>query len=357
VFGGVPPFVDCREFRWLHNFFTLSQPVRNSIISNLTVRERSLGSLASPAVFFPASTFNLAGTEGYDMLKSAYRSPVLPSLSNQSNSNGRQNSAEHHQEGDSVFENPESWQKERFFSPEDETKKHSLLVLLVTTNQQQRDRLERVLKKGGYRTMIASSGREALRVLHYWGNCSMVILQKLSDMSPVGFCETLRESDSEHANVPIILLTQDFDANQAVEFLRAGANDYISGPHLEESRVLLARLNAVLRTHNSQPNKCRTINDDMLTVGEVVIDLTKRRVFVKGEAIELTKLQFHLLAILARRPGRVFPNVELRSEIAAQGGNPDEKSIKSHIFHLRKRLGAAGCSIKTVRGLGYMLTE
>jgi DNA-binding response OmpR family regulator len=291
------------------------------------------------------------------MLKAAYRSPLLPRLSDQSNNKDRYNKADRVRESDSVFDNPESSQTEGSFSHDDDEKKHGLLVLLVTTSNQHRERLERVLKKGGYRTMVASSGREAIRVLHYWGNCSMVILQKMSDMSPVSFCKSLRGSECEHSDVPIILLSQNFDADQAVEFLRAGANDYISGPHLEESRVLLARLTAVLRTQKHQAGKSRSTNDDVLTVGEVVIDMKKRRVFVKGEATELTKLQFHLLAMLARRPGRVFPNVELRSAIAAQGGNPDEKSIKSHIFHLRKRLGAAGCSIKTVRGLGYMLTE
>jgi two-component system phosphate regulon response regulator PhoB len=234
---------------------------------------------------------------------------------------------------------------------------NSLLVLLITSGNQQRDRLERALRQGGYRIMTAASGREAMKVLHSWGNFSMVMVHRLLDMPPVQFCEDLRASDGSHADVPIILVAEHFDADQAVDCLRAGANDYISGPHLDETRVLLARLSAVMRTRQNRLNAVQGESDRLITVGSIVIDPVKLRVFVDDNAVELTKIQFHLLCTLARRPGRVFPHVELRAEIAEHGGNPDERSVKSHIFHLRKRLGSVGNYVQTVRGLGYMLTE
>lgn len=238
-----------------------------------------------------------------------------------------------------------------------DNEQNSLLVLLITSGNQQRDRLERALRQGGYRIMTATSGREAMKVLHSWGNFSMVMVHRLLDMPPVQFCEDLRASDGSHAEVPIILVTENFDADQAVDCLRAGANDYISGPHLDETRVLLARLSAVMRTRQNRLNAVQGESDRLITVGSIVIDPVKLRVFVDDNVVELTKIQFHLLCTLARRPGRVFPHVELRAEIAEHGGNPDERSVKSHIFHLRKRLGSVGNYVQTVRGLGYMLTE
>ena len=292
------------------------------------------------------------------MLDYAHEAIILPQFVSSSHERREQNSTSYGYQGGSKRKEDKPGFKRKAepdFSPLDDQKQ--LSILLVTSDRQQRTRLERVLLQAGYRVMIASTGREAMRILHSWGNCSLIIMQQVADISPVYFCEDLRSQGRAYAEVPIVLIADSFDADQAVDGLSAGANDYISGPHLDESRVLLARLGAVLRTQQNRANAIQNDPDSLITIGSLVIDTTKLRVFVDEQTIDLTRIQFNLLCTLARRPGRVYPLVVLRSEIAEHGGNPDEKSVKSHIFHLRKRLGPAGNYIQTVRGLGYMLAE
>lgn len=234
----------------------------------------------------------------------------------------------------------------------------SPLVLLVGSNSKQRSRLEQVLTSGGgYRVITATSGREAVRLLHSWARGALVLLHKVLDMTPVQFCQQIQSELSGDQDLPIVIVDDQFDADQAVECLRAGADDYISGPHLEENRVLLARLETALRTHRIQGDADQDPSDAPLVVGSIMIDPAKFRVYVENEACDLTRIQFHLLYTLARRPGVVFSHALLRGTIAKHGGNPDEKSVKSHVFHLRRRLGPAGQQIQTVRGIGYQLME
>lgn len=88
-----------------------------------------------------------------------------------------------------------------------------------------------------------------------------------------------------------------------------------------------------------------------------MIDPPKFLAYVDKHPVQLTRIQFHLLCTMAQRPGWTFSHAQLRGVIAKQGGNPDERSVKSHISHLRRRLGPAADHIETVRGVGYRLSE
>jgi DNA-binding response OmpR family regulator len=214
-----------------------------------------------------------------------------------------------------------------------------------------------LLTSVGYRVTVVASGREAIHLFHVGENSSLVLALGVSDMTPAELCRQVRSRMVNQQDVPIIIVADQFDADQAVDCLKAGADDYIAAPHLEEKRVLLARLEAALRTHRIHSGHDQGASEGLIHFGKLMIDPSKFRVYVESQPCDLTRIQFHLLCTFARRPGIVFSHSQLRGMITKYGGNPDEKSVKSHIFNLRRRLGSAGRQIRTVRGVGYQLRE
>ncbi|WP_197529233.1 winged helix-turn-helix transcriptional regulator [Aeoliella mucimassa] len=170
-------------------------------------------------------------------------------------------------------------------------------------------------------------------------------------------CRQIKEWGRLPITSSVIVLQDRFKADQVVDCLTNGASDYISGPHFSDERVLLARLHVAVRGYHLAPDDRTVDSDTPLVVGPLTINAITFRVTVADHGdVLLTKLQFHLLSRLARRPGRVFLHDELRHFISQfGGGNPTDQTIKSHMSNLRKRLGPAGGMIKTIRGVGYVL--
>jgi DNA-binding response OmpR family regulator len=134
--------------------------------------------------------------------------------------------------------------------------------------------------------------------------------------------------------------------------LEIGADDYLAKPF--SPRELLARIRAVLRRAMPDPSRER------LTAGDIVIDVGSREVRLGERAVELTGIEFDLLVALVRRAGRVVPRDALLSLAGRDDVTVGERTVDVHISHLRSKLGddpRAPKRIKTVRGVGYMLTR
>jgi two-component system OmpR family response regulator len=153
----------------------------------------------------------------------------------------------------------------------------------------------------------------------------------------------------ETSRIPVIMLTAKGDETDRVVGLELGADDYIPKPF--GPRELLARLRAVLR--RAQPE----LGSERLSAGGLVVEVEGRSARVEGEPIDLTGIEFDLLVALLRRAGRVVP----RSSLLSLAGRGDvvvsERTVDVHISHLRKKLGAWGKRIQTVRGVGYVLSK
>jgi DNA-binding response OmpR family regulator len=146
------------------------------------------------------------------------------------------------------------------------------------------------------------------------------------------------------------MLTAKGDETDRVVGLELGADDYLAKPF--SPRELLARLRAVLRRANPDLERQR------LAVGDVVLEIETRSVRLNGELVDLTGLEFDLLAALLRRAGQVVP----RASLLAQAGRTDvtvnDRTVDVHISHLRKKLGDDPPRlIRTVRGVGYVLSK
>ncbi len=157
-------------------------------------------------------------------------------------------------------------------------------------------------------------------------------------------CRRIRQ----RSQIPVIMLTAKGDETDRVVGLEIGADDYLPKPF--SPRELLARMRAVLR--RASPDAV----SERITSGPLEIDVAGRDVKLSGSPIELTGLEFDILLALVRRVGRVVPREALLQEAGRGDVTVGERTVDVHISRLRHKLKDAGL-IKTVRGLGYMLTR
>jgi len=153
----------------------------------------------------------------------------------------------------------------------------------------------------------------------------------------------LRHWRAEGRSIPVIAVTARDQVSDRIRGLQAGADDYLVKPFdLEE---LLARIDAVRRRGRPAPT---------VEIGELSLDLDARMASRGGEPVDLTAMEWAVIACLARRPGRIYTRNEIESQLAEEGlGDADSNSLEVIVSRLRKKLGAA--SISTHRGLGYRL--
>ncbi|HET8645273.1 MAG TPA: response regulator transcription factor [Vicinamibacteria bacterium] len=150
-----------------------------------------------------------------------------------------------------------------------------------------------------------------------------------------------RESD-----VPVLVLSARNETADKVRALKLGADDYVTKPFWPDE--LLARVAARMR----RPVLQRT---SALRLGDLAIDLDQRRVSVAGEAVDLTRVEFDLLAALVRRQGAAVSRAWLAGHVLDPEREGSERTLDVHISRLRKKLGPAASAIATVWGIGYRI--
>jgi DNA-binding response OmpR family regulator len=224
----------------------------------------------------------------------------------------------------------------------------SLRVLLVDDDQRLQELLASYLGQNGVQVVGALDGPRGLAALDGGGFDAVLLDVMMPGMDGLEVCRRLRAK----SQVPILMLTAKGDEADRVVGLELGADDYIAKPF--SPRELLARLRAVLR--RASP----AVVSEQLTAGEIQLDVGTREVHIAGKLAELTGLEFDILAALVRRAGRVVPRDALLQEAGRGDLVVGERTVDVHISHLRQKLGDDPRSprkIKTVRGVGYVLTK
>ncbi len=221
-------------------------------------------------------------------------------------------------------------------------------VLLVDDDIRLHELLKSYLEENGFVVASAKDGREGLdRVFRE--TFDVVLLDvMMPGMDGLEVCRRIREKSA----IPIVMLTAKGDETDRVVGLELGADDYLAKPF--GPRELLARIRAVLR---------RTMPSDTgktIRSGPIEIDLGARSVTKEGAAIDLTGIEFDLLVALAERPGRVVSREALLELAGRSDAHVGDRAVDVHVSHLRQKLGDDARTpklIKTVRGVGYVLTR
>jgi len=216
-------------------------------------------------------------------------------------------------------------------------------ILIAEDDKSVRESLSRILRFEGYETISVADGEEAVAALE-GGSVDLALLDwMMPKLDGLAVCRWMRRKNMD---TPILLLTAKGDTSDRVAGLDAGADDYLIKPY--ESDELLARLRALLRRGGK--------GAETLVLEDLVIDEAGRRASRGGESLDLTKIEFDLLATLVRQAGTVMTPGELYEQIWGYNFGPTSKNLAVYIGYLRRKTEDRGGKrlIHTVRGVGYV---
>jgi len=225
-------------------------------------------------------------------------------------------------------------------------------VLLVDDEESVQKLLTYPLEREGYTVVQARDGEEALERYRETPVDLVILDLMLPRLDGLAVCRRLRE---ERSAVPIIMLTARGDEGDKVLGLELGADDYITKPF--SIREFMSRVRALLRRAQLSPAGARA---ELIEVDDLRIDTTRRSVQARGEAVQLTYLEFELLRTLASNPGRVFTRKQLLDELWGGSEFRDPRTIDVHVRHLREKVERDPAEpelIFTVRGAGYRFRD
>ena len=229
---------------------------------------------------------------------------------------------------------------------------HAVRILLVDDEQPIQKLLSYPLEKDGYEVVPARDGQEALHAFDQQPFDLVVLDIMLPKVDGLEVCRQLRARSS----VPIIMLTAKAEEIDKVLGLELGADDYITKPF--SMREFRSRVRAALR--RAEMGSQLDGDDEPLERGEMHIDFAKRSVELRGEPVQLTYVEFEILAVLAGHPGRVYTRDMLLDRIWGDSAFRDQRTIDVHIRHLREKLESDPKNpeyLLTVRGVGYRFKD
>ncbi len=215
-------------------------------------------------------------------------------------------------------------------------------VLVVEDESAIADVVEMYLTQGGFNVRLATTGAEARRQFDD-PTIDVVLLDlMLPDADGVDLFREIRSRSS----VPVIMVTaRDAEADRVLG-LELGADDYVTKPF--SPRELVARVRTVLRRGQATTPAAA----ERVVSGGFEIDMRARDVSMDGNAVDLTRKEFDLLAHLVTTPGRVFTRAQLLQAVWGYPDDIDTRTVDVHVAQLRRKLGPK-CPVKTIRGVGY----
>ena len=227
----------------------------------------------------------------------------------------------------------------------------SSTILLVDDEDSVQKLLAYPLERDGFRVLQARDGQEALDRFAM-ENVDLVVLDlMLPKVDGLEVCKRLRAT----SEVPIIMLTARDDELDKVVGLELGADDYITKPF--SIREFRSRVRALLRRASAARS---SEQQSVISAHELVIDLGRRTVEVRGQPVQLTYVEFELLRTLAGHPGRVYSRRMLLEALWGAADYREPRTIDVHVRHLREKLEADPADpeyIQTVRGVGYRFRD
>ena len=224
-------------------------------------------------------------------------------------------------------------------------------ILLVDDEQAVQTLLTYPLRKEGYEVVGAMDGQEALNRFGEERFDLVVLDIMLPKLDGIEVCRRLRT----RSQVPIIMLTAKGDEIDKVAGLEMGADDYITKPF--SVREFRSRVKAALRRGNMAG---AALGNEPIRSGDLEIDFERRSVQLHSKPVQLTYVEFEILAAMAAAPGRVFTREMLLEHIWGDSTYRDPRTVDVHIRHLREKLETDAKKpeyLFTVRGVGYRFRD
>lgn len=227
-------------------------------------------------------------------------------------------------------------------------KKQDIKILLVDDEPDILEILSYNLTSQGYQVVTAKNGREGVESAKKHEPHLIILDVMMPEMDGIEACEIIRKTKGLEDTVITFLTARGEDYSQVAGF-EAGADDYITKPI--KPKVLLSKVKALLRRVKEDRNQA----DEILKVGDIIINREEYKVIHKGEDLILPRKEFELLALLASRPNKVFKREVILDAVWGQEVVVGGRTIDVHIRKLREKIGDQ--QFKTIKGVGYKFVQ
>lgn len=216
-------------------------------------------------------------------------------------------------------------------------------VLVIEDDDILSEAIAERLAKSGHGVDTATDGNYASRVLKHHEYDLILLDLNLPGVNGEQILDALRKASNR---TPVLVMTARGGIDDRVELLDLGADDYLTKPF--DLRELEARCRALLR-------RPTTAASDQLSYGNVTIDRNTCTVYVSDQEVDIKRREFRLLEIFLSHTGRVLSKEELLNHLYSFDESPSPNAIETYVARLRKKLSGSDVSIRTLRGLGYVI--
>ena len=226
-------------------------------------------------------------------------------------------------------------------------------ILVIEDDRILREALRYNLVAAGYEVVVASDGGEGLVSARQNSPDVVVLDLMLPSLSGMEVCKALRRDGSI---LPIIMLTARDSEIDRIGGLESGADDYVTKPF--SMRELIARVTAQIRRMQMIKSISQNATDEILDLGELVINRASRNVTLNGKSVDLRPREFDLLTHMAANPGRVYTRDQLLHDVWGFEYIGDTRTVDVHVRWLRLKIEEDPARPKilgTVRGVGYRI--
>lgn len=201
------------------------------------------------------------------------------------------------------------------------------------------------LREAGFTPIFATDGLKALAAVRAERPDLVVLDLMLPELDGLEVCKIMRR-DPATASIPVLMLTAKAAEMDRVVGLELGADDYVTKPY--SPRELVLRVRKLLKRTKSAED-----SGDRLQIGLLQIDIPHHAAHVDGKSVTLTATEFNLLAVLAKRRGRVQTRERLLQDVWGYETAIDTRTVDTHMRRLREKIGPAADYLETIRGVGY----
>ena len=227
-------------------------------------------------------------------------------------------------------------------------------VLIAEDEENIGNFISTILKTNGYKPIIATTGNQAIQCAESY--CPDVILLDLGlpDMDGIDVISEIRK----WAVTPIIVISARNRESEKVKALDAGADDYITKPF--NPLELIARVKSQLRRYTQLGSAAPAASEHIYTTGGLTVNDDKKEVLVDGEAVRMTPIEYNILLLLMKNPGRVFSTTQIYESIWNEDALAADNTVAVHVRHIREKIEINPRDpryLKVVWGLGYKIEK
>ncbi len=219
------------------------------------------------------------------------------------------------------------------------------LIYVLEDDRNIREIEEIALNNAGYQVVSFENAKEFQRRLKERVPDLLLLDLMLPDADGLELVTQLRQNVMTRS-LPVIMVTAKTTEIDKVRGLDSGADDYLTKPF--SVMELISRVKALLR------RSMKGLNERIITIGEISLDVERRKVTIDGERCELTYKEYELLKLLMNNAGIVTPREEILGKVWETDFEGESRTIDMHIKTLRQKLGSSANRIKTVRNVGYL---